>query len=42
MLESAKANNPLGWSKEVRNCETVGAVTLNPDKPAKKDEERAA
>ena len=42
VLEAAKAHNPLRWSKEVRNCEPVGTVALNPDKPAKKDEERAA
>ncbi|GMA84653.1 hypothetical protein GCM10025855_41880 [Shewanella glacialipiscicola] len=29
MLEAAK---PMRWSTEIRNCEAVGAVTLNPDK----------
>jgi len=40
VLEAAKANNPLGLSKEVRSCEPVGTVTLNPDKPAKKEQRR--
>ena len=32
VLEAAKKANPNRWSKDVRNCEPVGAVTLNPDK----------
>ena len=32
VLEAAKARRPTRWSKDVRNCEAVGPVTLNPDK----------
>ena len=32
VLEAAKEKRPMRWSTEVRNCEAVGAVTLNPDK----------
>lgn len=32
VLEAAKARNPKRWSKDVRNCEAVGPVMLNPDK----------
>jgi transposase InsO family protein len=31
VLETAKATRPDRWSKDVRNCEPVGAVTLNPE-----------
>lgn len=31
VLETAKAARPDRWSKDVRNCERVGAVTLNPE-----------
>lgn len=31
VLEAAKAARPDRWSKGVRNCEPVGAVTLNPE-----------
>ena len=31
VLEAAKAARPNRWSKDVRNCEPVGAVTLNPE-----------
>lgn len=33
VLEKAKQANPRRWSGEVRNCEPVGSVMLNPDKP---------
>jgi transposase InsO family protein len=33
ILEAARAENPNRWSGEVRNCEPIGAVMLNPDKP---------
>lgn len=33
VLEAAKAKKPNRWSREVRNCEPVGVVMLNPDKP---------
>ncbi|MCL1092093.1 IS3-like element ISSpu6 family transposase [Shewanella profunda] len=32
VLEAAKERKPMRWSTEIRNCEAVGAVTLNPDK----------
>ena len=32
VLEAAKAKNPSRWSGDVRNCEPVGVVMLNPDK----------
>lgn len=32
VLDKAKQQNPLRWSKGIRNCEPIGAVTLNPDK----------
>ncbi len=31
VLEEAKKAKPNRWSKEVRNCEPIGVVTLNPD-----------
>jgi transposase InsO family protein len=31
VLEAAKAERPDRWSTDVRNCEPVGAVTLNPE-----------
>jgi putative transposase len=33
VLEAAKAAKPNRWSGSVRNCQPVGAVMLNPDKP---------
>ena len=33
VLKNEKNSNPNRWSKSVRNCEPVGAVILNPDKP---------
>lgn len=32
VMEQARRLNPIRWSKEIRNCIPVGAVTLNPDK----------
>jgi len=31
VLEAAKAERPDRWSRSVRNCEPIGAVTLNPE-----------
>jgi len=31
VLEAAKAARPDRWSKDVRNCNPIGAVTLNPE-----------
>lgn len=31
ILEEARKLNPLRWSREVRNCEPTGSVSLNPD-----------
>jgi hypothetical protein len=31
-LETAKAARPLRWSGNVRNCESKGPTTLNPEK----------
>jgi len=33
VLETAKDANPNRWSGNVRNCEPIGAVFLNPDRP---------
>jgi transposase InsO family protein len=33
VLETAKEGNPNRWSGNVRNCEPVGEVFLNPDQP---------
>lgn len=33
VLESAKAENPKRWSRSVRDCDPIGVVMLNPDKP---------
>lgn len=33
-LERARARNPARWSREVRNCQPVGSVWLNPDTEA--------
>ena len=33
VLKAAKARNPNRWSGDVRNCDPVGPVTLNPDEP---------
>ena len=32
VLEAAKARNPNRWSQEIRNCEPLGSVELNPEK----------
>jgi len=42
VLEVAKHENPQRWSGSVRNCDPVGAVTLNPDKPENSGVERVA
>ncbi|ABE54760.1 Integrase, catalytic region [Shewanella denitrificans OS217] len=42
VLEAAKARNPKRWSKDVRNCEAVGPVMLNPDKAPADDVINAA
>ena len=33
VLEAAREKNPRRWAGDVRNCEPIGPVTLNPDKP---------
>lgn len=35
VLLAARANNPLRWSGDIQDCDAIGAVTLNPDKPMK-------
>lgn len=35
VLLDAKAINPLRWSGDVQDCNVIGEVTLNPDKPQK-------
>ena len=35
VLLTAKAKNPLRWSGDIQDCNAIGAVTLNPDKPMK-------
>jgi putative transposase len=42
VLEAAKAAKPGRWSRGVRNCEPVGATTLNPEKTTLKSEEKNA
>ena len=42
VLEKARERHPTRWSGEVRNCEAVGAVTLNPDKPKKEAQKEVA
>jgi putative transposase len=37
LLEAAKARKPKRWSKDVRNCEAVGPIMLNPDKAPAED-----
>jgi hypothetical protein len=32
ILQAAKARNPGRWSGDIRNCEPVGPVWLNPDR----------
>lgn len=31
VIEAARARNPSRWSGEIRNCDPVGSVVLNPD-----------
>ncbi|MBM7070785.1 hypothetical protein JQC92_01845 [Shewanella sp. 202IG2-18] len=31
VLEEARAKKPMRWSGEIRNCDPVGDVMLNPD-----------
>lgn len=35
VLLDARAINPLRWSGEIQDCNAIGVVTLNPDKPMK-------
>jgi putative transposase len=35
ILLEAKTKNPLRWSGDVQNCDAIGEVTLNPEKPVK-------
>lgn len=39
---AAKAKHPERWSGDIRNWEPVGAVTLNPDKPDRKNRGKTA
>ena len=42
VLTAAKEKNPVRWSNNIRNCDPVGSVMLNPDKPENFVEEKAA
>jgi transposase InsO family protein len=42
ILKAAKEKNPIRWSKDIRNCEPIGSVMLNPDKVETTIEEKAA
>ena len=42
VLEAAKAAKPSRWSQAVRNCEPVGATTLNPEKAVLSTEQKDA
>jgi len=42
VLEAAKGKHPNRWSREVRNCKPIGAVTLNPDEEKQLSLEAAA
>jgi putative transposase len=42
ILTAAKEKNPIRWSKDIRNCEPVGSVMLNPDKVEIVIEEKVA
>jgi putative transposase len=42
VLTLAKERNSMRWSKDIRNCEPVGSVMLNPDKIEITIEEKAA
>ena len=37
VLEEAKAKNPIRWSGEIRSCDPVGDVMLNPDNDNEKE-----
>jgi putative transposase len=40
ILEKAKNANPLRWSREVRNCQQAGPVSLNPEKESINSEQK--
>ena len=40
VLEKAKKANPLRWSREVRNCQPAGPVSLNPEKESINSEQQ--
>ena len=40
VLEMAKRANPLRWSRDVRNCQPAGPVSLNPEKESVKNEQK--
>lgn len=42
ILTAAKERNTIRWSKDIRNCDPVGSVMLNPDKLENYVEEKAA
>ena len=39
VVETAKANNPSRWSGDIRDCDPVGSVSLNPEKESEKQGE---
>jgi putative transposase len=40
VLEKAKKAKPLRWSREVRNCQPAGPVSLNPEKESINSEQQ--
>ena len=42
VLKAAKEKNPLRWSKDIRHCEPIGSVMLNPDNVENTVKEKAA
>ncbi|MFT5634686.1 MAG: putative transposase, partial [Cognaticolwellia sp.] len=40
VLEKAKEANPIRWSRDIRNCELAGSVSLNPEKESIKNEQK--
>lgn len=42
VLKAKQRLNPTRWSSEVRNCEPIGPVTLNPDREIPLPKEQAA
>lgn len=42
VLKEKQRLNPIRWSGDVRNCEPIGPVTLNPDREIPLPKEQAA